>query len=39
LRSDYVEYLVYGLIAVAVVGGFLTVRKWLRARPRRASRT
>ncbi|HEY6403244.1 MAG TPA: VTT domain-containing protein [Blastocatellia bacterium] len=39
LRSDYVEYLVYGLIIVAVVGGFLTVRKWLRARPRRASRT
>jgi membrane protein YqaA with SNARE-associated domain len=39
LRSDYVEYLVYGLIAVAVVGGFLTVRKWLRARPRRASLT
>jgi len=39
LRSDYVEYLVYGLIAVAVVGGFLTVRKWLRARPRQAPRT
>jgi membrane protein YqaA with SNARE-associated domain len=39
LRSDYVEYLVYGLIAVAVVGGFLTVRKWLQARPRRASHT
>ena len=39
LRSDYVEYLVYGLIAVALVGGFFTVRKWLRARPRRASRT
>jgi membrane protein YqaA with SNARE-associated domain len=39
LRSEYVEYLVYGLIAVAVVGGFLTVRKWLQARPRPASRT
>jgi uncharacterized membrane protein YdjX (TVP38/TMEM64 family) len=39
LRSDYVEYLIYGLIAVAVVGGFLTVRKWLRARPRQAPRT
>src|SRR5215510_3327431 len=38
LRSDYVEYLVYGLIAVAVVGAFLTVRKWLRARPRREPR-
>jgi uncharacterized membrane protein YdjX (TVP38/TMEM64 family) len=35
LRSEYVEYLVYFLIAVAVVGGFLTVRKWLRTRPRR----
>ena len=39
LRSEYVEYLVYGLIAVAVVGAFLTVRKLLRARPRRAPRT
>ena len=39
LRSDYVEYLVYVLIAVAVVGTFITVRKWLRARPRRESRT
>jgi membrane protein YqaA with SNARE-associated domain len=39
LKSEYIEYLVYGLIAVAVVGGFLTVRKWLRARPRRVSRT
>ena len=39
LRSDYVEYLIYGFIAVAVVGGFLTVRKWLRARPRQAPRT
>ena len=32
LRSDYVEYLVYGLITVAVVGALLSVRKWLRAR-------
>jgi membrane protein YqaA with SNARE-associated domain len=39
LRSDYVEYLVYSLIAVAIVGTFLTIRKWLRASPRRASRT
>lgn len=39
LRSDYVEYLVYGLIAAAVIGTILTVRKWLRARPRRAPRT
>jgi membrane protein YqaA with SNARE-associated domain len=39
LKSDYVEYFVYGLIVVAAVGGFLTVRKWLRARPRRASQT
>jgi membrane protein YqaA with SNARE-associated domain len=39
LRSEYVEYLVYGLIAVAVVGAFFTVRKLLRARPRRAPRT
>ena len=35
LRSEYVEYFVYGLIAVAVVGAFLTVRKLMRARPRR----
>jgi membrane protein YqaA with SNARE-associated domain len=39
LSSAYVEYLVYGLIVVAVVGSFLTVRKWLRARPRREPRT
>src|SRR5215475_8889242 len=38
LMSDYVEYLVYGLIAVAVVGAFLTVRKLLRARAPRAPR-
>jgi membrane protein YqaA with SNARE-associated domain len=39
LRSDYVEYVVFVLIAVAVVGAFITVRKWIRARPRRESRT
>jgi len=39
LRSDYVEYLVYGLIAIAVVGALLSVRKWLRARPRPSPRT
>jgi membrane protein YqaA with SNARE-associated domain len=39
LRSDYVEYMVYGLIIVAVVGALLSVRKWLRARPRPAPRT
>jgi hypothetical protein len=38
LRSEYVEYLVYGFIAIAVVGAFLTVRKLLLARPRRAPR-
>jgi len=32
LRSEYVEYVVYFLIGVAVVGTFLTVRKWLRSR-------
>jgi len=32
MRSEYVEYFIYGLIVVAVVGTFLTVRKWLRAR-------
>ena len=37
LNSDYVEYLVYGLIAVAVVGTFLTARKWLRTRPRQVA--
>jgi len=31
LRSEYVEYVVYFLIGVAVVGTFLTVRKWLRS--------
>jgi len=39
LRSDFVEYLVYGLITVAVVGALLSVRKWLRARPRPSPRT
>jgi membrane protein YqaA with SNARE-associated domain len=39
LRSDYVEYLVYGLIIVAVVGALLSVRKWLPARPRPSPRT
>ena len=39
LRSDYVEYLVYGLITVAVVGALLSIRKWLRARPRPAPQT
>jgi membrane protein YqaA with SNARE-associated domain len=36
LRSDYVDYFIYGLIAVAVVGTFLTVRKWLQTRSRHA---
>ena len=35
LRSEFVEYFVYGLIAVAVVGSILTIRKWRRARPQR----
>jgi len=39
MKSDYVGYLVYGLMVVAVVGAFLSVRKWLRARPRREPRT
>ena len=39
LRSDYVEYLVYGLIIVALVGALLSIRKWLRARPRPAPQT
>jgi membrane protein YqaA with SNARE-associated domain len=39
LRSEYVDYFIYGLIVVAIVGTFLTVRKWLqtRSRPARAS--
>jgi membrane protein YqaA with SNARE-associated domain len=36
LRSDYIEYLVYGLIAVAVIGTFLTVLKWLQTRSHQA---
>jgi membrane protein YqaA with SNARE-associated domain len=36
LRSEYVEYFVYGLIAVAVIGTFLTLRKWLQMRTRQA---
>jgi uncharacterized membrane protein YdjX (TVP38/TMEM64 family) len=32
LRSEYVEYFAYGLIAVAIAGAILTIRKWLRAR-------
>src|SRR5262245_10292986 len=39
LRSDYFEYLVYGLITVAVIGALLSIRKWLRARPRPATET
>jgi membrane protein YqaA with SNARE-associated domain len=38
LRSEYVEYFIYSLIVVAVVGTFLSVRKWLRARPTRTVR-
>jgi membrane protein YqaA with SNARE-associated domain len=36
LSSDYVEYFVYGLIAVAVIGTFLSVRKLLQTRSRQA---
>ena len=36
LRSDYVEYFVYGMVAMAVIGTFLSVRKWRQARPRQA---
>src|SRR5215510_330695 len=36
LRSDYVEYFVYGMVAMAVIGTFLSVRKWRPARPRQA---
>lgn len=38
LRSEYVEYFVYGMIIVAIVGTILTVRKWLQSRPRPAIR-
>ncbi len=37
LRSDVVEYFVYGLIAMAIIGSILTIRKWLRTRPGRAA--
>ncbi len=33
LRSEYVEYFVYVMIIVAIVGTILTVRKWLQSRP------
>lgn len=36
LRSDYVEYFVYGLLVVAIIGSFFTLRKWLRTRPGQA---
>lgn len=32
LRSDFVEYFVYGLIAITVVGSALGIRKWFRMR-------
>lgn len=32
LRSDIVEYFVYGLIAITVVGSILGIRKWFRMR-------
>lgn len=32
LRSDIVEYFVYGLIAITVVGSVLGIRKWFRMR-------
>jgi membrane protein YqaA with SNARE-associated domain len=35
LRSEIVEYFVYGLIVVAAVGSILTIRKWRRARTQR----
>ncbi|HZS03519.1 MAG TPA: VTT domain-containing protein [Blastocatellia bacterium] len=31
-KSDVLDYLVYGFIAVAAVGSFFTVRKWVRRR-------
>lgn len=37
LSSEFVEYFVYGLIAVAVIGSILTLRKWRRARSRQAA--
>jgi membrane protein YqaA with SNARE-associated domain len=38
LRSEYVEYFVYGMIIVAIIGTILTVRKWLQSRPGQAIR-
>lgn len=35
LRSDYVEYFVYGFILMALIGSLLGVRKWLQLRPQR----
>ena len=32
IRSDYVDYFVYSLIVLAVIGTVLTVRKWLQTR-------
>jgi membrane protein YqaA with SNARE-associated domain len=37
LQSEYVEYFVYGFIIVAIIGSFLTLRKWLQARPQPAA--
>jgi undecaprenyl-diphosphatase len=34
LRSEVVEYFVYALIAVAIVGSILTIHQWLRTRTR-----
>jgi membrane protein YqaA with SNARE-associated domain len=36
LRSDYVDYFIYGLIVVAIVGTILTLRKLLQTRSRQA---
>ena len=32
LNSDLVEYVVYGFVAIALVGSILSIRKWVRAR-------
>jgi membrane protein DedA with SNARE-associated domain len=32
LNSDLIDYFVYGFLAVAVVGSFFTIRKWLTGR-------
>lgn len=37
LNSDVVEYFMYGLIVIAAIGSFLTIRKWLGTRPRQAA--